>query len=149
MPKIRIFMRIWLKQANTWRYVPLDGGFKLDFIAAKGGELRKLSYHQMIPNEMIMNSEIQDAKTFGNIVIGRFSDAYSLDLLNFSRTQEYLGATIKVKTDQKCVELQIDYGKITFFARSNAKGLNYERFKISFASKDAKILHSAVTKATK
>jgi hypothetical protein len=142
MPKINISMKIQIKQNNVWRWIPTGNNhFALDLIAAKGGELRSFRNNQDVQNELIIGSEFTEAKFLGNVVLGRFSDGFSLDLLNLSRTQETINAGVTVWAEKKRVSMVIKSGKISWFSRSMAKGQNYERLKISFESQNAEITY--------
>lgn len=140
MPVLSLSMKVAIYQNHKWRWIPdTRNGFNLDFIAAKGGEIRCFRSGQNVDNEMIIGSEFTEAKMLGNLIVGRFSDGFSLDLANISRTQELIGVGASVFAGSRLISLVINKAKITWFNRSMAKGKNYERIKFSFETKNAEI----------
>jgi hypothetical protein len=141
MSKLKLTMKVSMLQNHNWRWIPTNGseGFELDFMAAKGGELRRFDNDQAIPNDMIIGSEFTEAKFLGNLIVGRFSDGFSLDLANLSRTQEFINIGVTVFAGLRAINFLAKNAKISWFNRTIAKGKNYELVKFSFSSNDAKI----------
>lgn len=140
MPILSMSMKVAINQNRKWRWIPdTRNGFNLDYIASKGGEVRCFRSGQNVENEMIIGSEFAEAKMLGNFIIGRFSDGFSLDLANISRTQELITVGASVFAGSRLISLVMNSAKITWFERSMAKGKNYERIKFSFDSKNAEI----------
>lgn len=143
MSKLSISMKVSLLEKNRWRWIPgnnpADAGFTLDFIAAKGGEVRNFKNGQAVYNDMIIGSELTEAKFLGNLIVGRFSDGFSLDLANISRTQESVNIGVTIFAGSQRINFIAKNTKITWFSRSMAQGKNYEVVKFSFNSNDAKI----------
>ena len=113
----------WVPAVNT-NFLPLD------YITSKGGVKRGFRQGADIINDMEIGDEFRETIQQQNLIFGRFSDNYSLDLDYVKRTGHKLWVFLHVWANNrnsvsKRATLIMHNAQVTWFHREMAQGKNF------------------------